>query len=70
MGLIRTPRPLYQDGFVMEFYVKEKQVYYKISKWNPDGYSQGELQKGKLGKQEPQVMFNQALQNFSSGSRK
>lgn len=41
MGLIRTPRPLYQDGFVMEFYVKEKQV-----------------------------MFNQALQNFSSGSMK
>lgn len=69
MGNIRQPRPIYQDKFVMEFYVKEKEVFYKISKWNLDGTILALLQKGKLGDQEPQSILNQALQNFSTVSK-
>lgn len=29
MGGIRTARPIYQDGCVMEFYVRKSEVFYK-----------------------------------------
>lgn len=69
MGLIRTLRPVYQSGYVMEFYVKNKEVFYKISKWNVNGTNQGSLQKGKLDEQDPEQIMNQALQLFGDLSK-
>ena len=69
MGKIRTPRPIYQSGYVLEFHIKNKEIFYKISKWNKEETNQGYLQKGKLGDQEPQKVFDSAIQNFSTVSK-
>ena len=45
---IHTPKTIYKNGLVVEFKVKNKQVFYKISRWTQAGISQGSLAEGKL----------------------
>ncbi len=37
MGSIRTPKPHYFNNGVIEFYVKNKQIYYQVKLWLKDG---------------------------------
>lgn len=66
MGGIRTARPIYQDGCVMEFYVRKQQVMYSIKIWNKDGLNQSLLKVGILGDQDARQVLNKAIQNLSS----
>jgi len=65
MGKIRTPRTIYKDKLVMEFYVENNKVFYKISKWNDEGLALMQMQKGELKEQDPQKIMDKALQNFT-----
>ena len=67
MGNIRTPKTIYKDGLVISFYVENKQVYYKISRWNKEGTNLALLEKGKFTKLTDQEVLNYALQSFSNG---
>uniref|UniRef100_A0AAT9JAP1 ORF60 n=1 Tax=Nitrosopumilaceae spindle-shaped virus TaxID=3065433 RepID=A0AAT9JAP1_9VIRU len=66
MGGIRTARPIYQDGCVMEFYVRKQEVHYKIKLWNKEGTNQSLLQEGILGDQDARQVLNKAIQNLSN----
>ena len=68
MGEIRTPRPYYFKGGVVEFFVKNKQVYFKTLIWNNEGSLQFEFETGLL-KEDYIEIANRALQSFSSVSR-
>lgn len=63
---MRTARPIYKNGFVMEFYVKKTNVYYTIKVWNKDGLNQSLLKTGVLGDQDARQILNKAIQNLSS----
>ena len=65
MGKDRTPRPLYNNGFVVTFNVKDSEEYYTILKWNDDGYTQSVIEKGKVDQQTPQQILDNALQLFT-----
>ena len=47
MGNIRTPKPEYFDGGVIEFYVKNKEIHYKTVIWTKDGTKQFIFETGK-----------------------
>lgn len=68
MGEIRTPRPKYFDGGVVEFFVKDKTVYYKTLIWVKDGSKQFEFEQGKYNESITPLdsIVNRALQNFSN----
>lgn len=66
MGSLRTSRPIYEDGFVMEFFVRKQNIHYKIKLWNKDGTNQALLQEGILGDQDARQVLNKAIQNLSS----
>lgn len=44
---MRTPKPHYFKFGVVEFYVKNKVIYYKVKKWTEDGMKQYVLETGK-----------------------
>ena len=62
MGNIHTPKTIYSNGLVIEFIVKKKQVYYKISKWDKAGLEHRYLSKGKLLDQKPNDILIMAQQ--------
>lgn len=67
MGNIRTPKPRYFTHGIIEFYVKDKQIYYKGLLWLKDGLFQFEFAKGKYESDDQiQQIINKALQNFSN----
>ncbi len=66
MGGIRTARPIYKNGCVMEFYVRKNQIMYSIKIWNKDGLNQSLLKVGILGDQDARQVLNNAIQNLSS----
>ena len=72
MGNVRTPKPHYFNNGVIEFYVKNKQIYYKVKLWLKDGSTQFLFKEGKFENitipqliDEVQVSIL-ASQNFSS----
>lgn len=67
MGNIHTPKTIYNDGLVMDFFVKNKEVYYKLSKWNEEGTSQALIESAKLGDQNPIEIMNEVLRLFTKG---
>ena len=48
MGSIRTPKPHYFNNGVIEFYVKNKQIYYQVKLWLKDGLTQFLFKEGKF----------------------
>ena len=69
MGNIHTPKTIYSNGFVIEFEVKNKEVYYVISRWTKSGFDQGSLLKGKLGNQKPNDILLLAQHLVGDGIR-
>lgn len=67
MGNVRTPKASYFDGGVVEFYVKNKQIYYKTVIWTKDGTKQFTFETGKydIATNNIKEITNRALQNFS-----
>ena len=66
MGNIRTPKTIYKNGFVVDFYVENKIVYYMIFKWTENGYVRSDLESGKLGDRTRQQIMDYALQTFTT----
>ena len=66
MGNVRTPKTIYKNGLVITFYVENKEIYYKISKWNKDGTNLALLEQNKLADMTAQQILDYALQSFSS----
>ena len=66
MGNIRSPKVLYKHGVVMEFYVKNKEIHYKIFVWSKDGMNRSLLEEDALNGRDYIQVFNQALQKFTS----
>ncbi len=67
MGKMRTPKPIYNNLFVMNFNTVKSEIYYSISKWNDDGTLLALLQKARLGSQEPKKILDHAIQLFTKG---
>jgi hypothetical protein len=66
MGNIRTSKPIYKNGFVMTFFVKDGIINYKIKVWNKTGSNQSLLEQGVLGDQDARQVFEKALQTFTT----
>lgn len=64
MGNVHTPKTIYKDGLVITFEVREKKIYYIVSKWNESGTNQGSLMKGMLGDKTPEDILKEALHMF------
>ncbi len=65
MGNTRTPRPVYFDHGVVEFFVRNKVVHYRTIKWNEDGLLQFPLATGIYHGDSDQLV-KEALQTFRS----
>ena len=67
MGNIHTPKTIYKDGMVIEFYVKNKITFYKISRWINEGVNQVSLATGKLSDfNSPEEVMEYAWINYSA----
>lgn len=66
MGNVRTPKIIYKHGLVMEFYVKNKEIYYRIFVWSKDGMNRSLIEENALNGRDYIQVFKQALQSFSS----
>ena len=63
MGNIHTPKTIYGNGLVMEFYVKNKEIFYKLSKWIDLGSVLAVIESAKLGDQKPEDIIKKAQQS-------
>ena len=67
MGNIHTPKTIYKDGLVVEFKVKNKIVFYKISRWINEATNQVSLETGKLSDfKSPEEVMEYAWINYSA----
>ena len=67
MGNVHTPKTIYKNGMVVEFYVKNKVTFYKISRWINEGVNQVSLATGKLSDfNSPEEVMEYAWINFSA----
>ena len=66
MGNIHTPKTIYDNGLVITFYVKNKQVHYKLSKWNDAGSNLSLIKSKKLGDKNPDDIIKEAQQTFTN----
>ena len=70
MGNIHTPKTIYGNGLVMEFYVKNKQVFYKLSKWVDLGSNLSLIESKQLGDQKPDDVMKEAQRLFTGVMQK
>lgn len=61
MGDIHTPKTIYKNRLVMEFYVKGKEMFYKLSVWDENGVNESVIDSAKLGDNKPMDLINKAL---------
>ena len=66
MGNIHTPKTIYSNGLVLEFYVKKKQIYYQLSKWVDLGSNLAVIETKKLGDQKPDDIIKEAQRLFTN----
>ena len=64
MGNIHTPRPIYKNGISLDYYVKGKTVFYRVSKWDKEGVNQSVIETAKLEDKNPDDIMNEALRLF------
>ena len=69
MGNIHTPKTIYSNGLVLEFYVKNKEIFYKLSKWVDLGSNLAVIETKKLGDQKPEDIIKEAQQSVGDGIR-
>lgn len=67
MGNVHTPKTIYKNRLVLEFYVKGKQIFYKLSRWDENGINQSVIDSARLGDKKPIDIIDQALQKFGMG---
>lgn len=67
MGNIHNPKTIYKYSLVMEFKVKNKEVYYTLKKWDQQGINQSLILSAKLGDQSPDDIIKEAQRMFTKG---
>jgi len=68
MGNTRTPRPVYFDHGVVEFFVRNKIVNYRTVIWNKNGTSQFILETGLYNNNSDEIV-KKAQQTFVTVSK-
>ena len=66
---IHTPKTIYSNGLVLEFYVKNKEIHYKLSKWVDLGSNLAVIETKKLGEQNPNDIIKEAQRLVGDGIR-
>ncbi len=68
MGNVRTPKPVYFKGGLVEFFVKNKIRWYRTIIYTKDGMTQFEFERGIYSENLTPIkdIVNRALHNFSS----
>ena len=66
MGNVHTPKTIYSNGLVLEFKVKNKEIFYKLSKWVDLGSNLAEIETKKLGDQKPDDIIKEAQRLFTN----
>ena len=66
MGNVHTPKTIYSNGLVLEFKVKIKEIFYKLSKWVDLGSNLAEIETKKLGDQKPDDIIKEAQRLFTN----
>ena len=61
---IHTPKTIYSNGLVLEFKVKNKEIFYKLSKWVDQGSVLAPIEEKKLGDQKPDDIIKEAQHKF------
>ena len=67
MGNIHTPKTIYSNGLVMEFCVINKQMFYKLSKWNNSGSNLSLIDFAKLDDKNPNDIIKEARHKVGMG---
>ena len=65
MGNIHTPKTIYKNGLVLEFFVHHKEIFYKLSKWVDAGSNLSLIEEKKLGEQKPDDIIKEAQHKFT-----
>lgn len=66
---IHTPKTIYSNGLVMEFCVINKQMFYKLSKWNSSGSNLSLIDFTKLDDKNPNDIIKEAQQKVGDVSK-
>ncbi len=64
MGITKCPRPFYFKHGVITYYVKKKQIYYNVLKWDDLGLNQYSIHDEILNNKTPEQILKESL-NFS-----
>ena len=67
MGDVHTPKTIYGNGLVMEFFVKNKEIFYKLSKWDESGTNLSLIECARLGNKNPDDLMKDAQRLFGKG---
>lgn len=64
MGNVHTPKTIYGNGLVLEFLVKNKEIFYKLSKWDESGTNLSLIECATLGNKNPDDLMKEAQRLF------
>jgi hypothetical protein len=57
MTKLRVPKTFYHYGSVITFYVKTKEIFYNLNKWNESGTNLALLSTGKYNNEDPKDLI-------------
>jgi hypothetical protein len=60
---MRVPKTFYSNGFMINFTVKHKEIFYHIHKWNIFGNTLSLLSTGKYNNQDPKFLITSEIKS-------
>ena len=60
---MRVPKCIYYDHFVTEFYTKNKERFFCISKWNESGTNLALISTGKYNDEDPKSLITDEIKS-------
>lgn len=61
VGTTRTPRPHYDNKFVVEFFTKNNIVFYRVLKWDDSGENQSLIKTGEYNGEDPKSLITEII---------
>ena len=58
---MRTPNSFHSNGWVVEFVVKKKEIFYNVLKWNKQGTTQSLIKSAKYNGEKPQSLLTELI---------
>ena len=59
--MIRVPKTIYLDEFIVGFHVKNKQLFYDVMKWERGGTVLALLSSGKYNNEDPKSLITSII---------